>query len=174
MEAARDHGSVLMPPPKSVRSIHDVQIGKVVGRIYDSHGCCNTSNKPLVVSVKTIVPGRLWNIHVSFTAPTGPYVDIILDADVLGDKKRDGRLFATGLLYSDEASSYLLDEYGRPFYDSENKPMRRAPMVVSGPFEGARFDESDWQPHIRVDCAALLSFWLDIAVTFVWNINEKE
>jgi hypothetical protein len=142
-----------------------ITVGTPKGRMYDAQGRCNTlDERPLMVSVQTIAPGRLWNIHVGCTTPGGSHVDVLVDAAIVEDKKHDGRLFATGLLYDDECQ-HVLDEYGQPFYDSENNPMRRAPIVVQGPFEGARFNRADWQPHIRIDCVDLLSFWLEIPVT---------
>jgi hypothetical protein len=146
-----------------------VQAGTVKGRLYDERGCCNTHANPLRLTITTIEPGRLWNVHIGFLSVSRAHVDVLFDLDVMHNPARNGALFASGLLFGDSATEYVTNEHGEVVYNhADRRPVMRAPIVISGPFTGAVLvdkdegDGNDVPLRIRVDAAELLPFYLEI------------
>ncbi len=145
----------------------------MMGRLFDEHGQCNTPSRPLVVDVamRRPAPRAQWLISVGLPQSLA-HVNVLVDREDIDacDHDLDGTgvpLLAMGLLYSDE-TQWVLGDDGRLLYNTENKPVRRAPIAVRSTFEGARLikDEDDTY-RIRVDCAQLLPFYLEFPVLWM-------
>jgi hypothetical protein len=139
-----------------------IDAATVKGRLFDDHGRCNTPARPLDGYVEALRPGQ-WVIHVGLSQSLA-YVDVLVDRADLDAESTT--LQAWGLLYSDELQNEL-DDTGHLRYDHANQPVRRAPMVVSGRFEGAFLskEEEEGGYRIRIDCAKLLPFYLEFPVS---------
>lgn len=141
-------------------------LGEVRGRMFSAQGQCNTRNAPLMAHVTHGAEAGSWVVHVGF----GPsaHVNVLITETALRAVARaeaeEVPLYATGFLYGDARSEYVLDDRGFPLYDKQGQALVRAPVVVNGRFEGARLVSSDG--HVRVDCAALLPFYLEFVVGF--------
>lgn len=147
-----------------------LNITQLRGRLFDEQAHCNTSSNPLHAAVAVIQPNQQWALTFSLTQPSAATVTITVDRSQLVAARKGEEeeipLFATGLLFGDARSELQLDEHGQALYDSQNRPVYRAPTAVSGPFEGARLQCWDAREVVlRVDCLSLLPFYIECILT---------
>jgi hypothetical protein len=134
-----------------------LQVKQLRGLLFDEEGRSRShATQSLAVTVTSLKVGWVICVSAKFS---NAYVSILvtrqdLTAEIIDDLDNDVPLFATGLLYSDEADAHIVD----------GDPVRRSPIVLAGSFEGACLlpcgdDASGYK--LRVDCAALLPFWIE-------------
>jgi len=133
------------------------------GRMFDAQGRCNTSDHPLVATVKSDPASHNFLVTITFRehGALGPFVTIFVP---MGARSPHQPLTCCALLYND-LLDYVYSDSGRTVYDPEtNKPVRAPKIVLSGPLEGARLWPGllrDSDEQIRVDCDVLPPFWLE-------------
>jgi hypothetical protein len=98
------------------------------------------------------------------------HVLVIIDYRDIALARSESSLFdgvplpASGHLFAD-AADYVRDpndKYGAVLFGFDKKPIRRAPVVVSGAFTGARLLSDS---ILRVDCHSLLSMFIECGIS---------
>ncbi len=141
-----------------------LKVTNIRGRLFDEEGRCNPRGLEATVTSLSVgwvicVFARFSKAHVSILVTKQDLTREIIAFD--DDDDEETPLFATGLLYSDEADTHMLD----------GESVRRAPIIIAGSFKGARLratddDDNGGSYKLRVDCEALLPFWIECDLVF--------
>jgi len=139
------------------------------GRLYDEAARCNKSANPLRAEVEVLRPGEQWRVKFTLTEPSSAHVLVIVDYRDVALAQSESSFFesvplpASGHLFAD-FTDYVVDpndKHGAVLFGFDKNPLRRASVVLSGPFTGARLLSDS---ILRVDCHHLLSMFIECGI----------